>query len=410
VLLEQAESRAADGGGDFAGRLAQCRVELEVLRELDRIDTLRWTVTNGQWTDRNELATLRAAALDRLCAHAGARSADEVVAAVQASALRERLLAALDARLAAAPADDLLAVLAAADPDEYRTAVRGAVRAGDAGRLRDLAARPDALAQPVWFAVTLGEHDGLAMDRRRQILLAAQMRQPNNFSVLMALGAPDMHDPEQTAAEGVRWSQAALAVRPQNPVVWNRLGGALYHANDLDGAETALRRAVALDPRFVWALSNLGNILKSNGDLTGSLAAHREAVRLDPLYVRGHNNLGVALKAAGDLTGAVAAYHEAIRLDPSYAKVHGNLGLALAEMGDLTGAVAAYKEALRLNPGYARVYYDLGRALARLGDWHGAAESHRRAVELDPTNVNYQNALDSARAALANSAPTPEPA
>src|SRR5262245_27515691 len=46
LALGAAERRAADGGAEeLAGRLARCRADLELLRKLDRADTLRWTWT-----------------------------------------------------------------------------------------------------------------------------------------------------------------------------------------------------------------------------------------------------------------------------------------------------------------------------------------------------------------------------
>src|SRR5262249_42832299 len=43
IALDAAERRAGDGGvDDRAGRLARCRADLRLLRELDAIDTFRW--------------------------------------------------------------------------------------------------------------------------------------------------------------------------------------------------------------------------------------------------------------------------------------------------------------------------------------------------------------------------------
>ena len=49
IALQAAERRAADGGADdLAGRLARCRADLRLLRELDAIDTFRWTWTQDR--------------------------------------------------------------------------------------------------------------------------------------------------------------------------------------------------------------------------------------------------------------------------------------------------------------------------------------------------------------------------
>ena len=49
VVMEAAEKRAAEGGADgLKDRLARCRIDLDLLRELDRIDNLRWAVVEDQ--------------------------------------------------------------------------------------------------------------------------------------------------------------------------------------------------------------------------------------------------------------------------------------------------------------------------------------------------------------------------
>ena len=44
-----AEKRAAEGGADhLTDRLARCRADLDILRDMDRIDILLWTVGNDR--------------------------------------------------------------------------------------------------------------------------------------------------------------------------------------------------------------------------------------------------------------------------------------------------------------------------------------------------------------------------
>jgi tetratricopeptide (TPR) repeat protein len=53
---------------------------------------------------------------------------------------------------------------------------------------------------------------------------------------------------------------------------------------------------------------NLGEALKREGDLDGAISAYREAIRLDPTFSGSFYNLGVVLKRKGDAAEAQAAF------------------------------------------------------------------------------------------------------
>ena len=189
AALEQVDRRLPDGGGDAVrDRAERCRADLALLRELDAIDTLRWTpVGNSPGVERVRSARLPAA-LARHGIAPGGMSAAEAAARVNGSPVRDRLLTALDLWLAFAPSAAVRDVLRAADPDPYRDAVRDAVAARDWNRVAELAGRPEALDQPPRFAAVLGQHPAVPAERRREVLEAALHSRPGDLSLLMALG------------------------------------------------------------------------------------------------------------------------------------------------------------------------------------------------------------------------------
>jgi tetratricopeptide (TPR) repeat protein len=427
-VLGRADERFADGGSDDAdGRRARLRAELAALRAVDRAHDLEWAVVEGERPNRGREVAAWGEAFRRLGVAAGSPPSDEAVSRVRDAAARDHLLGGLERWFWLEPSAGLAALLRSADPDEYRNAVRGAVRGGNAARLGELAGAAEALAQPVWFALALARAPAVPAVRRDQILQALHERQPNQFRVLMDLAAVRPDERPERTAERVGWYRAAVAVRPRSVAAWYNLGAALHRLSRLPAAIEAVRVAIRLDPKFAAAHYNLANALQDVGDLPGAVAAFKEAVRLDPGSARAHANLanalcaagdprgavaaseeavrldptdarsrsdlGNALRAAGDLDGAIGAYQAAIRQDPKYALAHSNLGTALYEKGDVAGAVAGYREAIRLAPGFAPTHSYLGNALREAGDPRGAIAACRESIRLDPNQAHAHSNL-----------------
>ncbi len=381
ALLKEAARRLPEGGGDdLRDRLDARRADLAVLRDLDAVDQFRWTPVESKFPDPKGVVARLRAALARFGLAPGQTPTEEAARRITASAVRDRLVAALDRWLQMEPSAALRALLRTTDPDPYRDAVRDSAGA----RLAALAGRPEALAQPVGFLAVLSESPAVPVERRRALLGAAVWRRPGDLQLLIGLGLTYPLNRREVADERVRWFQAALAAYPKNVVAFNSLGIALRTRGDLDGAITAYRMALGIDPKFAPAHNGLGNALLDKGDVAGAVAAFKKALRLDPKSTHAQTNLANALRAKGDVAGAVAAFKKALRLDRENPVAHNGLGLALRDRGDPDGAVAAFKEALRLDPNDALAHSNLGLALQDKGDVAGAVAAHREALRLDP--------------------------
>lgn len=391
LAVGEAVKRAEKPGADhLRDRLDRCRVIAGVLAELDRVDDLRCATEGGKFHGNARAVQEWPGVFARLGLVLGQTPPAEAADAVNRSLARERLLTALDTWLVEAPAPDraaLAGVLAAADPDSFRDAVRAALQRSDETALKALAARDEALRQPARFTAALGSLGALPMDRRLAILGASAHARPRDFTVLMTAGFLYEANDRTTAAERAAWFRSAVTVRPGSSAARNELGNCLLCKGDLDGAIAEFRAAIDLDPKFALPHNNLGNALGSKGELDGAVAAYRAALALDPKFALAHNNLGAALYNKGDLDGAVAEYRAAIAL--KYPWSHCNLGNALWAKGDLDGAVPEYRAAIALHPMDAGPHNGLGRVHARLGQWQEAAASLARAVELDPNEHYY---------------------
>jgi eukaryotic-like serine/threonine-protein kinase len=394
VALDAARKRAAEGGAENeADRLKRLDADLALLRDLDAVDKFRWTPVENKLPDAAAVATRTRDVLRRFGADPEATSADDAAARVSASALRARIVSALDRLLRQDKAAGVRAVLRNVDADPYRDAVRDAVLAGESAKVADLAGRADALGQPPGFVALLGESGAIPVDRRRQLLQAAVGRRPGDLGLLMTLGGSYPIKRTEGADDRVRWFQAAVASAPANSGAHNNLGIALYDKVRLDEAIASYTKAIELDPKFALAHNNLGNALNSKGRPDEAIASYTKAIELDPKSAFAHSGLGSALRDKGRPDEAIASYTKAIELDPKYAVPHYNLGVVLCDKGQLDEAIASYRKAIELDSKYAVPHCNLGVVLYDKGQLDEAIASYRKAIELDSKYALAHNNL-----------------
>jgi tetratricopeptide (TPR) repeat protein len=230
--------------------------------------------------------------------------------------VRGTLLAALDhwlilANHAKAPEAGWLGeVLAAADPDPWRQAVRAARGRNDRQALEKLAREVDVAAQPpeALFVLELGLRQRGAHGGAVALLRRAQEAFPGDFWINHNLGMALQECRPPQHEEAVRFLTAAVAIRPASAGARLNLGAALLAGGRLDEAIGAFRKVLALRPDYAMAHNNLGIALARKGRLDEAVAAFRRAVKLKPDFAEAHCNLGSALRQQGEFAQALAAF------------------------------------------------------------------------------------------------------
>jgi tetratricopeptide (TPR) repeat protein len=396
IPLAEAEKRLAEGGAThLRDRLALYQADLDMLRELDRIDDERWTPLNGAL----QVAYGRAEwpkAFDRYGMTPGRTDRADAARRIQDSPIRERLLAALDLWFTQDPSDKLLAFLRAVDPDTYRDAVRDALLRRDDRQLQELAARPAAAEQPARFCVAIGELTQVPRESREKFLHAAYWRNTRDLSVVMTLGRLYPLNEPETASVRAGWFQAAVSIRRGNAAAWANLAAARGQLKDLDGAIACSENSIRLNPNNVVAYINLGQARRWKNQQAKAAVAFRQAIRVQPTCAEAHYDLGQSLLETRDLDGATTAFREAGKLEPHDPHARFALGRVLLFRGDRDGAIAAVREAIKLGPTNPIFHQQLGDLLHDNRDSNGAIASYREAIRLDPKNVSAHISLGAA--------------
>ncbi|MBN1336278.1 MAG: tetratricopeptide repeat protein [Deltaproteobacteria bacterium] len=133
---------------------------------------------------------------------------------------------------------------------------------------------------------------------------------------------------------------------PENLAFWQVLGLVRFGQKRVEEAESAFRRALALDPRDFDANNNLGFLLLSVGRSEEALPALRAAVAARPTEARARNNLGFALAALGREDEALDVF----RATGPEAHALAQVGLAAERRGEPEKALAWYQRALSADP------------------------------------------------------------
>ena len=185
--------------------------------------------------------------------------------------------------------------------------------------------------------------------------------------------------------------ERALAIEPR-PEAYYTMGVIYWHQGKRDRAVSALRAAVAADPKYADAHATLGSVLKEERDWTGASASLRRAIAIRPDLPASHYTLGQVLQLGGDDRGARLEFDQADQLRRRAALEHEALiwtsvGIQKAGAGDLTGALSSFRRATTAYEPYAPAHYQTGLVLQRLGQREASRAAFERARSLNPSLV-----------------------
>jgi len=170
-----------------------------------------------------------------------------------------------------------------------------------------------------------------------------------------------------------------------SPVTHTLLGKVLESLNDAKGAESELRKALAIDLYYEEAQYNLAMLL-DDSHREEKLTLLRQSISEDPEYFIALRELGFELVKAKQLDEAESYLAKALNLDPEDVSLRWYLGQLNWMRKDLQSAELHFKRAVELDPGDGVSHQLLGRFY----QYHDRAEEANRelfsAMELDPSN------------------------
>jgi cellulose synthase operon protein C len=171
---------------------------------------------------------------------------------------------------------------------------------------------------------------------------------PDDLEALRTLGnaLSRVHDYARAA---IVLEQARLCA-PDDVNLLTQLGAAYAAAGDPEGAESALRRAIAVDAFAIEARTTLADILVQENRTTEAEVEYREALRALPTYGAAAFGLASMEERRGRPGHAINVMIELLTRDPYRTDALRRLGELLESVGRPREARYAYERALRFDP------------------------------------------------------------
>ncbi len=215
----------------------------------------------------------------------------------------------------------------------------------------------------------------------------------------------------------------AVELNPDNAEGWNQLAALFLRTGELAQAEAAYRKVLSLGEAHQdkeeqsAALGNLGIVHRTRGDLDKAEEMHSKALALDEALgskegmAADYGNLGIVYVNRGNLDQAEQMHKkaleisEALGLKGATASCYGNLGFLYNTRGELEQAELMYKksleisEALGVKEATARQYCNLGNVYLNRGELEQTEVLWKKSLRLyqemqHPNAKKVQQGLD----------------
>lgn len=205
---------------------------------------------------------------------------------------------------------------------------------------------------------------------------------PDQIASMLGLADVALKRGRATSAEG--HLKKALAKAPNNSDVQRGWGRYLYSRKDFGASETALKKAIALNPKAALPHSDLGDLyLLGLKKPDRAIQCYRSALALEPKQPAAHYGLALALAATNQTEAALTELENTLKLKPDFVQARLARGDLLLAKGETGKALAEYELAQKTHPSLAQVQLKLGIAYEKGGQLSEAEKAYVAAISLD---------------------------
>lgn len=202
----------------------------------------------------------------------------------------------------------------------------------------------------------------------------------------------------------VKHFQKSIDLDPTYALAYSGLSDAYFmlgfHApapEEMPKARAAAERAIDLDPQLGEGYTSLGTVLYLHyWKWREAEQALRRGVALNPRYVTAHHSLAIYLTMIGKHEEALKEITTALELDPLSLAIYIDLAWVQWSSGSRREAVESIRRAIRHDPRSALAYHELAWYFENTGNYGGAIEATATAMKLEGKPTDSLEALKEA--------------
>jgi tetratricopeptide (TPR) repeat protein len=199
---------------------------------------------------------------------------------------------------------------------------------------------------------------------------------------------------EKQPDKAVAAANAQVAKSPNNSAFYDLLGTALFNGKkDLQGAETALRKAVELDKNNSDALVKLGKVQVAEGKADQALATYKQSIKDNPREASFYILAGELYESQNKWDDAKAMYQQALNIEPNHPLASNNMAYVILQQGgNVDVALAMAQTARRGMPDSPNAADTLGWAYFHKGVYNSAIDLFQDALRLNEKRGGAEDA------------------
>jgi len=147
-------------------------------------------------------------------------------------------------------------------------------------------------------------------------------------------------------------------------------------------ATSLLKKAIEINPSFVYAHSELGRAYLNQVQLDEAINEFQKVIRLKPYNAAAHTNMGLALLQKGKLKEALAEFKKAEKIGGEGAIVYSSIAYIYLNLEENDKAIEAYKKAIKIDQGYYEAHFGLALIYLERNFFREAIDEFNQVVRL----------------------------
>ena len=186
---------------------------------------------------------------------------------------------------------------------------------------------------------------------------------------------------------------AQIAKVPNNSAFYDLLGTVLYNSKkDLNGAEAALQKSIALDKNNSDALLKLGRVQVARGSTDQAITTYQNSIQGNPRDTNFYILTGQLYESKQDWENAKKMYQKALEIAPDNPVASNNLAYVMLQTGgNLDVALSLAQTAHRGMPDLPNAADTLGWIYYQKGAYKSAIDLFQEALKLDEKSKSPEN-------------------